>query len=222
MNEVQNKKTYTLKVVLITLLVVLLVGCISFIVYDKFIKKENSNPTITDKDKNNEATGENKDVEVELKSWMTYLLNSDIDNIELERAVCPNECNEPGDWKVETKFVTKEDLKNIFKKLNDEQLYIISNAEGKGEDDYYLYIRYKVNNKSYNFYVDNSGWMGESCSDDAFDAPAPELYISDSKLRALLKESNPIELLKESEEAKRFAFKEYDNSLPTIIESYFK
>ena len=34
MNEVQNKKTYTLKVVLITLLVVLLVGCISFIVYD--------------------------------------------------------------------------------------------------------------------------------------------------------------------------------------------
>lgn len=72
MNEVQNKKTYTLKVVLITLLVVLLVvllvGCISFIVYDKFIKKENSNPTITDKDKNNEATGENKDVEVELKS----------------------------------------------------------------------------------------------------------------------------------------------------------
>ena len=94
MNEVQNKKTYTLKVVLITLLVVLLVGCISFIVYDKFIKKENSNPTITDKDKNNEATGENKDAEVELKSWMTYLLNSDIDNIELERAVCQSECNE--------------------------------------------------------------------------------------------------------------------------------
>ena len=56
MNEVQNKKTYTLKVVLITLLVVLLVGCISFIVYDKFIKKENSNPTITDKDKNNELS----------------------------------------------------------------------------------------------------------------------------------------------------------------------
>ena len=55
MNEVQNKKTYTLKVVLITLLVVLLVGCISFIVYDKFIKKDNSNPTVTDKDKNNEA-----------------------------------------------------------------------------------------------------------------------------------------------------------------------
>ena len=56
MNEVQNKKNYTLKVVLITLLVVLLVGCISFIVYEKFIKKENSNPTVTDKDKNNEAT----------------------------------------------------------------------------------------------------------------------------------------------------------------------
>lgn len=221
MNEVQNKKTYTLKVVLITLLVVLLVGCISFIVYDKFIKKENSNPTITDKDKNNEATGENKDAEVELKSWMTYLLNSDIDNIELERAVCPNECNEPGDWKVETKFVTKEDLKNIFKKLNDEQLYIISNADGKGEDDYYLYIRYKVNNKSYNFYVDNSGWMGESCSDDA-PFPSPELFIADSELRALLKESNPIELSKEGEGGKRFAFKEYDNSLPTIIESYFK
>ena len=126
MNEVQNeKKVSTGMVVLITLLVVLLVGCISFIVYDKFIKKENSNPTITDKDKNNEATGENKDAEVELKSWMTYLLNSDIDNIELERAVCPNEYNTPADCKVETKFVTKEDLKNIFKKLNDEGKTII-------------------------------------------------------------------------------------------------
>ena len=221
MNEVQNKKTYTLKVVLITLLVVLLVGCISFIVYDKFIKKENSNPTITDKDKNNEATGENKDAEVELKSWMTYLLNSDIDNIELERAVCPNECNVPGDWKVETKFVTKEDLKNIFKKLNDEQLYIIE-GEGKGEADYSLEIKYKVNNKSYNFALDESGWMYGYCLDDAFDAPIPELFIADSKLRALLKESNPIELPKETEERTRFAFKEYDNSLPTIIESYFK
>ena len=208
--------------VLITLLVVLLVGCISFIVYDKFIKKENSNPTITDKDKNNEAIGENKDAEVELKSWMTYLLNSDIDNIELGRAVCQNECNELENWKVETKFVTKEDLKNIFKKLNDEQLYIISNADGKGEDDYYLNIKYKVNNKSYSFSVDNSGWMDESCLDDAFDAPIPELFIADSKLRTLLKESNPIELSKESEGGKRFAFKRYDNSLPTIIESYFK
>ena len=222
MNEVQNeKKVSTGMAVLITLLVVLLVGCISFIVYDKFIKKENSNPTITDKDKNNEATGENKDAEVELKSWMTYLLNSDIDNIELERTVCPNEYNTPADCKVETKFVTKEDLKSIFKKLNDEQLYIIE-GEGKGEDDYYLYIRYKVNNKSYSFSVDNSGWMGESCLDDAFDAPIPELFIADSKLRALLKESNPIELPKETEERARFAFKEYDNSLPTIIESYFK
>ena len=220
MNEVQNKKTYTLKVVLITLLVVLLVGCISFIVYDKFIKKENSNPTITDKDKNNEATGENKDAEVELKSWMTYLLNSDIDNIELERAVCPNECNEPGDWKVETKFVTKEDLKNIFKKLNDEQLYIIE-GDGKGEADYSLEIKYKVNNKSYNFALDESGWMYGYCLDDA-PFPSPELFIADSKLRALLKESNPIELPKETEERTRFAFKEYDNSLPTIIESYFK
>ena len=56
MNEVQNeKKVSTGVVVLITLLVVLLVGCISFIVYDKFIKKDNSNPTVTDKDKNNEA-----------------------------------------------------------------------------------------------------------------------------------------------------------------------
>lgn len=56
MNEVQNeKKVSTAVVVLITLLVVLLVGCISFIVYDKFIKKDNSNPTVTDKDKNNEA-----------------------------------------------------------------------------------------------------------------------------------------------------------------------
>ena len=124
--------------------------------------------------------------------------------------------------KVETKFVTKEDLKNIFKKLNDEQLYIISNAYGKGEADYSLEIKYKVNNKSYNFALDESGWMGESCSDDEFDAPDPELYISDSKLRALLKESNPIELSKEGEGGKRFAFKEYDNSLPTIIESYFK
>ena len=221
MNEVQNKKTYTLKVVLITLLVVLLVGCISFIVYDKFIKKENSNPTITDKDKNNEATGENKDAEVELKSWMTYLLNSDIDNIELERAVCPNEYNTPADCKVETKFVTKEDLKNIFKKLNDEQLYIIE-GEGKGEADYSLEIKYKVNNKSYNFALDESGWMYGYCLDDAFDAPIPELFIADSKLRALLKESNPIELPKETEERTRFAFKEYDNSLPTIIESYFK
>ena len=222
MNEVQNeKKVSTGMAVLITLLVVLLVGCISFIVYDKFIKKENSNPTITDKDKNNEATGENKDAEVELKSWMTYLLNSDIDNIELERAVCPNECNVPGDWKVETKFVTKEDLKNIFKKLNDEQLYIIE-GEGKGEADYSLEIKYKVNNKSYNFALDESGWMYGYCLDDAFDAPIPELFIADSKLRALLKESNPIELPKETEERTRFAFKEYDNSLPTIIESYFK
>lgn len=56
MNEVQNeKKVSTGVVVLITLLVVLLVGCISFIVYDKFVKKENSNPMVTDKDKNNEA-----------------------------------------------------------------------------------------------------------------------------------------------------------------------
>ena len=56
MNEVQNeKKVSTGVVVLITLLLVLLVGCISFIVYDKFIKKENSNPTVTDKDKNTEA-----------------------------------------------------------------------------------------------------------------------------------------------------------------------
>lgn len=56
MNEVQNeKKVSTGVVVLITLLLVLLVGCISFIVYDKFIKKDNSNPTVTDKDKNNEA-----------------------------------------------------------------------------------------------------------------------------------------------------------------------
>lgn len=56
MNEVQNeKKVSTGVVVLITLLLVLLVGCISFIVYDKFVKKENSNPTVTDKDKNTEA-----------------------------------------------------------------------------------------------------------------------------------------------------------------------
>ena len=56
MNEVQNeKKVSTGVVVLITLLLVLLVGCISFIVYDKFVKKENSNPMVTDKDKNNEA-----------------------------------------------------------------------------------------------------------------------------------------------------------------------
>ena len=221
MNEVQNeKKVSTGMVVLITLLVVLLVGCISFIVYDKFIKKENSNPTITDKDKNNEATGENKDAEVELKSWMTYLLNSDIDNIELERAVCPNEYNTPADCKVETKFVTKEDLKNIFKKLNDEQLYIIE-GDGKGEADYSLEIKYKVNNKSYNFALDESGWMYGYCLDDA-PFPSPELFIADSKLRALLKESNPIELPKETEERTRFAFKEYDNSLPTIIESYFK
>ena len=54
MNEVQNKKKVsTGVVVLITLLVVLLVGCISFIVYDKFIKKENSNPTVTGENKNN-------------------------------------------------------------------------------------------------------------------------------------------------------------------------
>ena len=224
MNEVQNeKKVSTGMAVLITLLVVLLVGCISFIVYDKFIKKENSNPTITDKDKNNEATGENKDAEVELKSWMTYLLNSDIDNIELTRIVCPNECNEPGDWKVVTKFVTKEDLKNIFKKLNDEQLYIISNAYGKGEDDYYLNIKYKVNNKLHSFGLDNSGWMDEYYIEDGVAAATnPELFIADSELRTLLKESNPIELSKEGEGGKRFAFKRYDNSLPTIIESYFK
>ena len=62
MNEVQNKKIYTLKVVLITLLVVLLVGCISFIVYDKFIKKDNkeNNPQTEEKDNtaNNSQTEE--------------------------------------------------------------------------------------------------------------------------------------------------------------------
>ena len=64
MNEVQNKKTYTLKVVLITLLVVLLVGCISFIVYDKFIKKDNkeNNPQTVEKDNSaNNSQTEEKD-----------------------------------------------------------------------------------------------------------------------------------------------------------------
>lgn len=154
---------------------------------------------------------------------MTYLLNSDIDNIELTRTVCQNECNELENWKVEKKFVTKEDLKNIFKKLNDEQLYIISNAYGKGEDNYYLDIKYKVNNKLHSFGLDNSGWMDEYYIEDGVAAATnPELFIADSELRALLKESNPIELSKEGEGGKRFAFKEYDNSLPTIIESYFK
>ena len=64
MNEVQNKKIYTLKVVLITLLVVLLVGCISFIAYDKFIKKDNTenNPQTEEKDNTkNDSQIENKD-----------------------------------------------------------------------------------------------------------------------------------------------------------------
>ncbi len=60
MNEIKNKKGDTVKVVLITLLVVLLVGCISFIVYDKFIKKDNkeNNPQTAEKD--NSVTDENK------------------------------------------------------------------------------------------------------------------------------------------------------------------
>ena len=84
-------------------------------------------------------------------------------------------------------------------------------------------IKYKVNNKLHSFGLDNSGWMDEYYIEDGVAAATnPELFIADSELRTLLKESNPIELSKEGEGGKRFAFKEYDNSLPTIIESYFK
>ncbi len=55
MNEIKNKKGDTVKVVLIIVLLVLLIASMSFTVYDKFIKKDNSNPMATDKDKNNEA-----------------------------------------------------------------------------------------------------------------------------------------------------------------------
>ena len=55
MNEIKNKKGDTVKVVLIIVLLILLIASMSFTVYDKFIKKDNSNPTVTDKDKNNEV-----------------------------------------------------------------------------------------------------------------------------------------------------------------------
>ena len=60
MNEIKNKKGDTVKVVLIIVLLILLIASMSFTIYDKFIKKANSNPEVTDKDKNNETQDKNQ------------------------------------------------------------------------------------------------------------------------------------------------------------------
>ena len=100
MNEVQNKKIYTLKVVLITLLVVLLVGCISFIVYDKFIKKDNTenNPQTEEKDNTkNDSQIENKDdLIVNGEKYELIDINADVDFDSYK--VVLNTCLGCGSW----------------------------------------------------------------------------------------------------------------------------
>lgn len=77
MNEIKNKKGDTVKVVLIIVLLVLLIASMSFTVYDKFIKKENSNPTVTDKDKSNETQDKNQDeVSNLVKDDQIYMTNN--------------------------------------------------------------------------------------------------------------------------------------------------
>ena len=55
--EVKPKKSSTIVTVLITLLVVALIGCISFIVYDKVIKKNNTSNQTTNEVKNLDING---------------------------------------------------------------------------------------------------------------------------------------------------------------------
>ena len=77
MNEIKNKKGDTVKVVLIIVLLILLIASMSFTVYDKFIKKENSNPTVTDKDKNNETQDKNQnEVSNLVKDDQIYMTNN--------------------------------------------------------------------------------------------------------------------------------------------------
>ena len=101
MNEVQNeKKVSTGVVVLITLLVVLLVGCISFIVYDKFIKKDNTenNPQTEEKDNTkNDSQIENKDdLIVNGEKYELIDINADV-NFDSYKIVL-NTCLECGSW----------------------------------------------------------------------------------------------------------------------------
>ena len=101
MNEVQNeKKVSTGVVVLITLLVVLLVGCISFIVYDKFIKKDNTenNPQTEEKDNTkNDSQIENKDdLIVNGEKYELIDINADVDFDSYK--VVLNNCLGCGSW----------------------------------------------------------------------------------------------------------------------------
>ena len=77
MNEIKNKKGDTVKVVLIIVLLILLIASMSFTIYDKFIKKENSNPAVTDKDKNNETQDKNQnEVSNLVKDDQIYMTNN--------------------------------------------------------------------------------------------------------------------------------------------------
>ena len=144
MNEVQNeKKVSTGVVVLITLLVVLLVGCISFIVYDKFIKKENNNPTVTDKDKNNEATNENNE-----KEKITLDINSNLIKTLIEPF---NIYNNSYFYLLDEKAMNPNDENNIpnvmrFAALNS-KVYDLAETKGWEKD------AYKKDDVYYNLYV---------------------------------------------------------------------
>ena len=77
MDEIKNKKGDKVKIVLIIVLLVLLIASMSFTVYDKFIKKENSNPAVTDKDKNNETQDKNQnEVSNLVKDDQIYMTNN--------------------------------------------------------------------------------------------------------------------------------------------------
>ena len=102
-NGVKNKKGDTVKVVLIIVLLILLIASMSFTVYDKFIKKENSNPMVTDKDKNNEdnikndSQIENKDdLIVNGEKYELIDINADVDFDSYK--VVLNNCLGCGSW----------------------------------------------------------------------------------------------------------------------------
>ena len=99
-NGVKNKKGDTVKVVLIIVLLILLIASMSFTVYDKFIKKDNTvnNQQTEEKDNTkNDSQIENKDdLIVNGEKYELIDINADVD-FDLYKMVL-NTCFKCGSW----------------------------------------------------------------------------------------------------------------------------
>ena len=133
----EKKKNKSIVICIVVMVTVLLTVCILFATGVFSFKSEKTDSEITDNGGKDDLQDKN------LASWMNYLLNQDITNIELTRSYADT------NKKYKTVELTRNDLRKIFTKFMNYQIikmYSLGTGFTFGDD---LKITYTLNGNSY-------------------------------------------------------------------------